>query len=138
MQIELLNFPVDRFQQARQHANAVQRELDVLRMEGARAGRIPRNSDEVVADLDARFTGYRSTMDTLDDLVQQGAGHPLRLGDHEVVAGVELPEPALRPRLLDHRRVAGRDRRWERSPSPVSVGACTSWPAARRMRASGW
>jgi anti-anti-sigma factor len=75
VQIELLNFPVDRFQQARQHANAVQRELDVLRVEGARAGRVPRNSDEVVADLDARFTGYRSTMDTLDVLVEQGADH---------------------------------------------------------------
>jgi anti-anti-sigma factor len=75
VQIELLNFPVDRFQQARQHAAAVQRELDVLRVEGARAGRIPRSSDELVADLDARFTGYRSTMDTLDDLVEQGADH---------------------------------------------------------------
>jgi anti-anti-sigma factor len=75
VQIELLNFPVERFQQARQHANAVQRELDVLRIEGARAGRVPRNSDEVVADLDARFTGYRSTMDTLDGLVEQGADH---------------------------------------------------------------
>jgi anti-anti-sigma factor len=53
----------------------VQRELDVLRVEGARAGRLPRNSDEVVADLDARFTGYRSTMDTLDGLVEQGADH---------------------------------------------------------------
>jgi anti-anti-sigma factor len=72
VQIELLNFPVDLFQQARQHANAVQRELDVLRIEGARAGRVPRNSDELVADLDARFTGYRSTMDTLDSLVEQG------------------------------------------------------------------
>ena len=75
MQIELLNFPVDRFQQARQHANAVQRELDVLRIEGARAGHVPRNSDEVIADLDARFTGYRSTMDTLDGLVEQGVDH---------------------------------------------------------------
>jgi anti-anti-sigma factor len=75
VQIELLNFPVDEFQRARQHADAVQRELDVLRIEGARAGRVPRNSDELVADLDARFTGYRSTMDTLDSLVEQGADH---------------------------------------------------------------
>jgi anti-anti-sigma factor len=75
VQIELLNFPVDLFQQARQHANAVQRELDVLRIEGARAGRVPRNSDELVADLDARFTGYCSTMDTLDSLVEQGTDH---------------------------------------------------------------
>jgi len=75
VQIELLNFPVDRFQQALQHANAVQRELDVLRIEGARAGHVPRNSDELIADLDARFTGYRSTMDTLDVLVEQGADH---------------------------------------------------------------
>jgi anti-anti-sigma factor len=75
VQIDLLNFPVHRFQQARQHADAVQRELDVLRVEGARAGHVPRNSDEVIADLDARFTGYRSTMDTLDLLVEQGADH---------------------------------------------------------------
>jgi anti-anti-sigma factor len=53
----------------------VQRELDVLRVEGARVGRVPRSSDEVVADLDTRFTGYRSTMDTLNGLVEQGADH---------------------------------------------------------------
>lgn len=75
MQLELLNFPVDRFQRARQHADAVQRELDVLRIEGARAGHVPRRADEIIADLDARFTGYRATMDTLDGLVAQGADH---------------------------------------------------------------
>jgi anti-sigma B factor antagonist len=75
MQLELLNFPVGRFQRALEHARAVQRELDVLRVEGARAGHIPRSSDEVITDLDARFTGYRATMDTLDALVEQGAEH---------------------------------------------------------------
>ncbi len=75
MQLELLNFPVDRFQRAIQHAAAVQRELDVLRVEGARAGRLPRRSDEIIADLDARFTGYRGTMDMLDGLVAQGTTH---------------------------------------------------------------
>ncbi len=75
MQLELLNFPVDRFQRALQHAAAVQRELDVLRVEGARAGRLPRRSDEIIADLDARFTGYRATMDMLDGLVAQGTTH---------------------------------------------------------------
>jgi anti-anti-sigma factor len=75
VQLELLNFPVDRFQHARQHAAALQRELDVLRVKGARAGRLPRHSDEVVADLDARFTGYRTTMDVLDGLVAQGTDH---------------------------------------------------------------
>jgi anti-anti-sigma factor len=75
VQLELLNFPVDRFQHARQHAAALQRELDVLRVEGARAGRLPRHSDEIVADLDARFTGYRATMDMLDGLVAQGTDH---------------------------------------------------------------
>ena len=75
MQLELLNFPVDRFQRARQHAAAVQRELDVLRVEGARAGRLPRRSDEIIADLDTRFTGYRATMDMLDGLVAQGTEH---------------------------------------------------------------
>lgn len=75
MQLELLNFPVERFQRARQHAAAVQRELDVLRVEGARVGHIPRRSDEIITDLDTRFTGYRATMDTLDSLVAQGADH---------------------------------------------------------------
>jgi anti-anti-sigma factor len=75
VQLELLNFPVDRFQRALQHAAAVQRELDVLRVEGARAGRLPRRSDEIIADLDARFTGYRATMDMLDGLVAQGTDH---------------------------------------------------------------
>ncbi len=75
MQLELLNFPVDRFQRALQHAAAVQRELDVLRVEGERVGHIPRRSDEVIADLDTRFTGYRATMDILDGLVAQGTDH---------------------------------------------------------------
>ena len=75
MQLELLNFPVDHFQRAQQHAAALQRELDVLRVEGARAGRLPRRSDEIVTDLDTRFTGYRATMDILDGLIAQGADH---------------------------------------------------------------
>jgi anti-anti-sigma factor len=75
VQLELLNFPVDRFQHARQHADAVQRELDVLRVEGSRAGHVPRRSDEIIADLDTRFTGYRTTMDMLDALVEQGTAH---------------------------------------------------------------
>ncbi len=75
MQLELLNFPVDRFQRALQHAAAVQRELDVLRVEGARAGHLSRRSDEIIADLDTRFTGYRATMDMLDGLVAQGTDH---------------------------------------------------------------
>ena len=74
MQLELLNFPIDRFQRALQHAAAVQRELDVLRAEN-RAGRLPRRSDEIIADLDTRFTGYRATMDMLDGLVEQGVDH---------------------------------------------------------------
>ncbi len=74
MQLELLNFPVERFQRAIQHAAAVQRELDVLRVED-RAGRLPRRSDDIVGDLDARFSGYRATMDMLDGLIAEGADH---------------------------------------------------------------
>lgn len=81
MQLQLLNFPIDRFQRANQHAAAVQRELDVLRVEGARAGHVPRGSDQIVADLDTRFTGYRATMDILASLVEQGVDH----------ADVEIP-----------------------------------------------
>jgi anti-anti-sigma factor len=75
VQLELLNFPIDRFLRTLQHAAAVQRELDVLRVEGAREGRVPRRSDEIVTDLDARFTGFRATMDLLDGLIAQGADH---------------------------------------------------------------
>jgi anti-anti-sigma factor len=90
VQLELLNFPVDHFRRAQEHAAAVQRELDVLRVEGSRAGRLPRRSDEIIADLDSRFTGYRATMDNLESLVAQGADHadvviPVR-GDPEEVA----------------------------------------------------
>lgn len=81
MQLQLLNFPVDRFQRANQHAAAVQRELDVLRVQEAQTGRVPRRSDEIIADLDTRFTGYRATMDILDGLVEQGVDH----------ADVEIP-----------------------------------------------
>jgi anti-anti-sigma factor len=75
VQLELLNFPVDRFQRAAQHAAAVQRELDVLRVDAEQSGRIPRRMDEIVADLDGRFTGYRVTMEILANLVEQGADH---------------------------------------------------------------
>ena len=94
MQLELLNFPVDRFQRALQHAAAVQRELDVLRVEGARAGRLPRRSDEIIADLDARFTGYRATMDMLDGLVAQGTTH----------ADVQIPDPNISRRHAELRQ----------------------------------
>jgi anti-anti-sigma factor len=75
VQLELLNFPVGHFLRALQHAAAVQRELDVLRVDDAATGRVPRRIDDVVADLDARYSGYRATMDTLAALVEQGADH---------------------------------------------------------------
>ena len=75
MDLELLNFPLALFQRAREHAAGVQRELDVLRVEDADVVRVPRRIDDVVADLDTRFTGYRSTMDALDGLVDEGADH---------------------------------------------------------------
>ena len=75
MQLELLNFPVGHFERALEHAAGVQRELDVLRVDESRAGRVPRRMDEIVADLDTRFTGYRATMDILASLVEQRADH---------------------------------------------------------------
>jgi anti-anti-sigma factor len=75
VQLELLNFPVGYFERALEHAAGVQRELDVLRVDEARAGRVPRRTDEIVADLDTRFSGYRATMDILASLVEQGADH---------------------------------------------------------------
>ncbi len=75
MQLELLNFPVDRFHRAVQHAAAVQRELDVLRVDAEQSGRVPRRMDDIVADLDGRFSGYRLTMETLANLVEQGTDH---------------------------------------------------------------
>lgn len=75
MQLELLNFPVERFQRALQHAAGVQRELDVLRVDAEQSGHIPQRMDDIVADLDGRFSGYRVTMETLASLVEQGADH---------------------------------------------------------------
>jgi anti-anti-sigma factor len=75
VQLELLNFPVGYFERALEHAAGVQRELDVLRVDEARADRVPRRMDEIVADLDTRFSGYRATMDILASLVQQRADH---------------------------------------------------------------
>jgi anti-anti-sigma factor len=75
VQLELLNFPVERFERALQHAAGVQRELDVLRVDAEAAGHVPRRMDEVFADLDSRFTGYRATMDTLGVLIEQGTEH---------------------------------------------------------------
>ena len=93
MQLELLNFPVDRFERALQHAAGVQRELDVLRVDAERAGHMPRRMDDVFADLDSRFTGYRVTMDTLAGLVQEGT-------DHADVTIPVLGEPEERARAV--------------------------------------
>jgi hypothetical protein len=75
VQIELLNFPVDRFERARQHTAAVQRELDVLRVDEARALGMPARLDELVASLSARFAGFGLTRDQLDELVERGERH---------------------------------------------------------------
>jgi anti-sigma B factor antagonist len=75
VRLELLHFPVASFERSQQHAAAVQRELDVLRVDERRASRMPRSLDEVVADLDRRYSGYRSTMDVLAALVEEGTDH---------------------------------------------------------------
>jgi anti-anti-sigma factor len=82
MEIRLLNFPLDLFERAMQHAAALQRELDVIRVDERQRDRPPDQLAQLVEELDLRFVGYRAAMEMLDALVTTHTGY------HDVVIPV--------------------------------------------------
>jgi anti-anti-sigma factor len=93
-QIELLRFPVRLFQRSMAHVAAVQREFDVVRVDGVPEGSVPGRLAAMVQDLDTRFVGYRSTMVMLDALVDGGSDHedvviPVARPSDEIAVAIE-------------------------------------------------
>ena len=91
MEVRLLDFPVELFEQTTQHMAALQREIDVIRSETPDPSRPPDRLVDLVEELDHRFVGYRTTMEMLAALVAEGADRedvviPV-LGDPEAAAG---------------------------------------------------
>jgi anti-anti-sigma factor len=82
MELLLPDFPVELFDRSLQHLAALQRELDVIRVDERDPRRPPDRLVRLVEDLDRRFVGYRAAMDMLDSLVTSQAEH------HDVVIPV--------------------------------------------------
>jgi anti-anti-sigma factor len=97
MELLLLDFPVDLFDRSLQHLAALQRELDVIRVDEREPGRPPDRLARLVDDLDGRFVGYRAAMDMLDALVTG------RAQKHDVVIPVAGDPPEIAPAIEELR-----------------------------------
>jgi anti-anti-sigma factor len=87
VELHLLNFPLDLFDRSLQHAAALQRELDVIRVDERNRDRPPDRLAELVEELDLRFVGYRAAMAMIEALLASEATH------HDVVIPVAgLPD----------------------------------------------
>ena len=82
MELHLLNFPLDLFDRSVQQLAALQRELDVIRVDERNRDRPPDRLARLVEELDVRFVGYRAAMETIEALVESDASH------HDVVIPV--------------------------------------------------
>ena len=92
--IELLHFPVRLFERSMAHVAAVQREFDVVRVDDVPEGSAPGRLAVMVEELDARFVGYRTTMQMLEALVEGGHTHedvviPVARPSEEIAAAIE-------------------------------------------------
>ena len=75
MELHLLNFPLDLFDRSVQHAAALQRELDVIRVDERNRDRPPDRLAQLVEQLDLRFVGYRAAMEMIEALVATEVSH---------------------------------------------------------------
>jgi anti-anti-sigma factor len=82
MELRLLNFSLDLFDRSMQHMAALQRELDVIRVDERNRDRPPDRLARLVEELDQRFVGYRAAMQTIEALLETDASH------HDVVIPV--------------------------------------------------
>ena len=82
MELRLLNFPLELFDRSVQQLAALQRELDVIRVDERNRDRPPDRLARLVEELDLRFVGYRAAMETIEALVESDASH------HDVVIPV--------------------------------------------------
>jgi anti-anti-sigma factor len=94
MELRLLNFPLDLFDRSMQQLAALQRELDVIRVDERNRDRPPDRLARLVEELDARFVGYRAAMETIEALAESDASHhdvviPVAGAPEEVVPAIE-------------------------------------------------
>ncbi len=94
MELHLLNFPLDLFDRSVQQLAALQRELDVIRVDERNRDRPPDRLARLVEELDLRFVGYRAAMETIEALVETDASHhdvviPVAGAPEEVVPAIE-------------------------------------------------
>ena len=82
MELRLLNFSLDLFDRSMQQLAALQRELDVIRVDERNRDHPPDRLARLVEALDRRFVGYRAAMETIEALAESDAGH------HDVVIPV--------------------------------------------------
>jgi anti-anti-sigma factor len=82
MELRLLNFSLDLFDRSMQQLAALQRELDVIRVDERNRDRPPDRLARLVEELDRRFVGYRAAMETIQALAESDEGH------HDVVIPV--------------------------------------------------
>jgi len=83
--LHLLNFPLELFDRSVQHTAALQRELDVIRVDERNRDRPPDRLAQLVEELDLRFAGYRAAMQMIEELVATEQSH------HDVVIPVAGP-----------------------------------------------
>jgi anti-anti-sigma factor len=94
MELRLLNFSLDLFDRSMQQLAALQRELDVIRVDERNRDRPPDRLARLVEELDARFVGYRAAMETIEALAESDASHhdvviPVAGAPEEVVPAIE-------------------------------------------------
>jgi len=94
MELRLLNFSLDLFDRSMQQLAALQRELDVIRVDERNRDRPPDRLARLVEELDARFVGYRAAMETIEALAESDASHhdvviPVAGAPAEVVPAIE-------------------------------------------------
>jgi anti-anti-sigma factor len=94
MELRLLNFSLDLFDRSMQQLAALQRELDVIRVDERNRDRPPDRLARLVEELDVRFVGYRAAMETIEALAETDASHhdvviPVAGAPEEVVPAIE-------------------------------------------------
>jgi anti-anti-sigma factor len=94
VELHLLNFPLELFDRSVQHTAALQRELDVIRVDERNRDRPPDRLGQLVEQLDLRFVGYRAAMAMIEELAATEASHhdvviPVGDGPEEVAPAIE-------------------------------------------------
>jgi anti-anti-sigma factor len=128
MELRLIDFPLDLFERSVQHTAALQRELDVIRVDERDPDRLPDRLAQLVNELDLRFVGYRAAMDTIDALVRtQARYHDVVIPVAGVPAEAALAVEQLRDLMDEVDRYCAQDGGLLTPPTPPEVLAFRRW-----------